>query len=226
MASINLSTLPTIYAHRAEIAKYMQDAVALHSSAIMREIAVFDAERQRNPIGWYRLCVLKSILSPGAKLDTNIALAKLMRDALTQDSTLSTYEDVEVYRSACRYGGRSVGRNIVHALGAWAIMERQHHIMPEHTPGYSVKTCAWAEALYDARSHVYTLDVHMLRKIGELSGLDTHTITNAAYAPLATFMMSVHNDVCPSLPYLASQWACWNEARHAGVHASHIALAR
>lgn len=237
MANITKNDVNTIARYRDEIAGAMRNAVNLHRDAIMREIAAFDAQRNENATRWAQLTIIKSMLSPGAKLDANIALAKMLTDTMRNGDILRTYDDAETYRAACKYGGRSVGKNIVNSLIAWNIVR---NVTPDAMTwntlatwnngaaltGHAIKTRSWTLALYDARNRVYTLDVHMVRGLCKLAGIERDNITDAAYTMLAAFMLELHDEICPELPPLVSQWALWNEFRHAGKHASHIALAQ
>lgn len=236
MANITKNDVETIARYRTEIADAMRYAVAMHADSIMREIAAFDAQRETNPVRWAQLTSIKSILSPGAKLPANIALARMLTDTMRNGDILRTYDDAETYRSACKYGGRSVGKNIVNALIAWNVLR---DVTPDAMTwdtlatwnngaaltGHALKTRSWTLALYDARNRVYTLDVHMVRGLCKIAGIERDNITDAAYTMLAELMLDIHDETCPEYPPLVSQWAMWNEFRHAGKHAEHIALA-
>lgn len=236
MANITIKDMAVIESYRDVIAAAMRRAVSLHRDSVMLEVEAFDTARTADAERWAQLTIIKSILSPGAKLDANIALARMLTDALRDGNALHTYDDAETYRAACKYGGRSVGTNIVNALTAWS------HVRTNATAamswealatlnngralrGHALKTRSWTLALYNAENRVYTLDVHMIRGLARLCNIDRDNVTDAAYNQLASFMLSIHDDVCSELPPLVSQWSLWNEFRHAGMHASHIALA-
>lgn len=207
----------------------MLRSVLLHGDAIRAEIAVFDARRNEDSVRWGRLCAIKSLLSPGTRLDVNIAMARLMYDALSLDSTLTTYEDMEVYRSACRYGGRCVGRNIKNVLIAWPMLRTMLDISTlaaRDMAGYGLKCRSWSMAMYDARSRVFTLDCHMIRRISAMAGVGDNVtlITDTVYPIVAEVLLELCEELRIDAP-LVAQWAIWNEARHPGVHASIVALA-
>lgn len=222
----------------SRLTTFAQNALALHADTIMQELSAFNDRRDANAVDWMHLVIVKSILSPGAKLPANIALAKLLVAALQRGETLTSYDDAETYRAACKYGGRSVGKNIIGALLSWPHIAHMsvddmnvdtlYRMRGARQVALSHKTIRWALALFDATNRVFTLDVHMCRGIARIAGVDKNVdgVTDNAYAVLESYMLRVA-DACGygHMP-LVVQWAMWNEIRHAGKHAPHIALAQ
>lgn len=230
-------TVGWITRERETIVRFIDNALALHADKIMTEIVAFDTCRAHNATLWAQLANIKSITSPGVKLDTNIAFARDMIAAWNTGRDMRAYDDAEDIRARVRYGGRSVGANINNACAMWngSVATMSHADMTWETlatwndgkaySGHALKTRSWSLAVYDARSRVFTLDVHMLRGLASMARMMCANISDAAYLKLAAFMLDICDTEFPQYPPLVVQWAMWNEFRHAGKHASHIALA-
>lgn len=239
MAKITLAHVRTFDPSvRSALIAATQHALMLHESAIVAEVSMLDAARERDNRAWLQRVIVKSALSSGAKLDTDIALAVAMTRAYADGVRFGGYDDVEVLRKSVRYGARSVGKNINAACLALETATRIDPLTVDlpamlalkdagKLTNMSHKTLRWSLALYDARSRVVTLDVHMCRGIARIAGLgdDYDGITDSAYAALEVYMLGIFDECGYGHMPLVAQWALWNEFRHAGIHASHAAIA-
>ena len=250
MATISMKQSIGIVAARSAIRDFAENALAIHADSIQSELSDFDTARDADANSWAKLTIIKAILSPGANLDKNISLAKVLHARMLAGWKPSTemfidannkarcvgYDDIDPIRASVKYGARN-GDNITHLCLAWQTISG---ITAESMtwegltalydanllPGMGSKVRSWALALYDANNPVCTLDVHMLRGMLRLAGLehgaDSYGAKGAAYDVLATMMVSIAEEL--GVAPLLMQWAMWNEFRHAGEHASHAGL--
>ena len=229
MPTITVADAAAIEARREALAHTLAEALAATGDAVQAEIAAFAEARARDPQRWAQLVTIKAILSPGTRLDRNIALARALTDALRAGAEMTRYEDVEPLRRAPNYTSRSVGVNINAALGAWpriaeATPEAIMALVADGAlPNMGRKVASWARALYDATSPVVALDQHMCRGLAALADLERDGITRAAYTALEPSLLTSLAASAASCP-LHGQWALWNAFRHPGEHASHLAL--
>jgi hypothetical protein len=236
MATISNKQAVGIIGARAAIAEFARNAVEIHADSVRSEVSGFDTLRDADANSWAKLTIIKAILSPGANLDKNITLAKVLHAKMLAGWVPLCYDDVEPIRADCKYGARS-GANITHLVAAWQTIRTIDADSMNYEaltalneanllPGMGSKVRSWAIALYDADSEVCTLDVHMLRGMLRLAGMphdaDSYGAKGAAYEILAAMMVSIAEEL--GVPPLVMQWAMWNEFRHAGTHASHAAL--
>lgn len=222
---------------RDALLSFARNALALHETSILQEVAAFDAYRASNEREWLQRVTIKSILSSGALLDSDIAFARILVRALRNGERLVTYNDAEPYRASCKYGARSVGKNILHALHSWATLatltgddmtiERLQALRDARLlAGLSQKTIRWALVMYDARTRAITCDTHIIALSAKIAGLGDgyNGIAKSAYPSLEQFWLSIADELGYGHMPLVVQWACWNEQRHAGTHASHLAI--
>lgn len=231
--TITASDVTAIVAARTAIVDYVKHAMDLHADAIMREIHLFDSCRKQNPARWAKLCMIKSTMSPGVKLEYNIQVSHMLYTPVVTQS-LRTFDDVKAILSQTSYGCACYGKNVK------ALLAKQSAIASLDPADMTwegiahlfkgLKTRSWALALYNANNRVFTLDRHELRGLLRLAGIDVPqeevSICDGRYKTLASFMLEICDEFYPNFPPLCIQWAVWNEVRHSGKHASHAELAR
>lgn len=225
---------------RDRVARFMIAATMRHENAIREELAAFDTARDTNPDAWARLCVIKSILSPGARLLPNIAAAKAVYVHMVRGGKMESFEDFAAVVEGLSYGTQCYATSVKALIKSWQTIKtlRADSMTSEMLTalvksgtlaGQQDKARAWSLALFDSTSQVYTLDRHMLRKLCEIAGVSLPSgdiaIGAKAYRMIASMMLELHGQYFPTYGPLVSQWAIWNETRHPGEHAEHIALA-
>ena len=208
-------------------------AMSLHGDAIMREIALFDNARRATPTRWAKLCMVKAIMSPGAKLSANIAASHVLYSHVVTCS-LNSFDQVRDLLTGTSYGCITYGHNVntlldkQSAIAAITPYDMTWDGISHVFKGF--KTRSWALALYNAYNDVFTLDRHMLRGLLALASIfptqEDVSICKSRYLTLARFMLDLSEEMYPMYPPLCIQWALWNEFRHPGMHASHADLAR
>ena len=230
MSAVDLSN---IIDARPAIMHAISHAMSLHGDAIMREIALFDNARRSNPARWAKLCMVKALMSPGAKLPANIAASHVLYSHVVTCS-LNSFEQVKDLLTGTSYGCIAYGHNVKalldkqSAIAATTPYDMTWNGIAQVFKGF--KTRSWALALYNAYNEVFTLDRHMLRGLLALANIvpteEEVSICKSRYLTLAGFMLDLCEEMYPMYPPLCIQWALWNEFRHPGKHASHADLAR
>jgi len=241
MATITLKNVLRIVENRAIVAELFRDAVAIHADAINAETSTFDTVRANDSEYWARLTMIKAILSPGCNLDKNISAAHVIHAAMMAGLQAPTFDDIKELLATVAYGTAAYGNNVRALIGSWqTIRNANESIMTwdglqalseaKVLFGQGDKARSWNLALYDASSAVITLDRHMLRGIATACGITVAagdlSIGKPAYAMLVTLILDILAvELNGAYSPLCAQWSLWNEIRHPGVHASHIALA-
>lgn len=209
----------------------IEHALSLHAENVKREVDTIAAFKAQSSDYYATFCAVKAILSAGMKLDANISAAHAIASAMMLDDTAMSWDDVDciIRRAAPSCGSVSYGASVRAIAEQWNMLASlTAHDMTWNTlrnvKGLAHKTTSWALALWNANNNVFTLDRWMLRGISGVN--DITTINDTEYDLLANIMLDIVNEYFPTYAPLVVQWSLWNEYRHAGQHASHIAIAQ
>jgi hypothetical protein len=206
-----------------KIAKDMVSSVAVHGESVMHEITQIIAHRERDRVSYAQLCAIKSIMSVGARLEYNIDAALKIHYAMRQGFRPRDRFDLKPFLA--HYGTLSYAANCKNLIASWdEILELDGSVPTwDERPMYGQgdKVRAWNIALFDPYADVFTLDRHMLRGI---FGNDK-TPKHSEYKEVMQALIALHRRIFgDNAPPLMSQWSMWNEYRHKGIHASHLAI--
>lgn len=217
----------------------MTAAVEKYRDSISGELALMGELRAADEQAYAQQCLLFAICSPQLDFDVNVRVARRAYAGLHRDFTSveDVYQWITADSSDSWFLAGAAARAIWHNLnwlrnvsdsdmnkGSILALRKAGKLK-----GLGPKTAAMALALYDARSEVYTLDVHMLRGILTAAGLTDRLatgqeITDAAYPIVEAAMIALHRETFgDEVPVFVSQWALWNEWR-SGSHIDHWAI--
>jgi len=205
-----------------------------HASPILDELAQMDALKSADETYYAQTCLVFAILSPQCWFDRNVRACQRFMAHIDDD-----FERVEdVFDVITNDGIDSWITSGMAARSLFKSLDTIRALTPDDMhkeilfaykkagilAGIGEKTASMACALFDATEEVFTLDVHMLRFVQQLTGstiAGRMNINRIPYRMLEAAFVEWHKEHLPEYPIFVSQWALWEIHQGAG-HINHL----
>lgn len=191
---------------------------------VVAEVALFRSARKENPARLARDVILFAMLSPQTRFDANVSafrkLTAVWENNPEYDEVVDLIREVQFSRNKARYVIEA--REFLNDPFLHEKMTRKNILALK---GMGEKTTAFALALFDDMTPVFTLDLHILRALAFVAGfgsaVNVPPPTSKIYRQLEEAILEWTRSRGIESPFIA-QWSLWNTWQNR--HISHLPI--